>query len=668
MRAIRGWAAGYDAYLDKVGVEGIPDPRCRGKAWVKPIEAIDVWRRAYQLSLIASSGNFIGGLVAAEPPDGAPRPAAATEANASRAARFWRRAVRRQRPIGSNAIGLGSEATRAGDGMLLANPHFPWIGPERFYQFQLTLPGKMDVQGSSLGGLPVVNIGFNRHLAWSHTVSTAWRFTPFQLKLVPGEPTSYVLDGKTRKMTSRTVRVKVKTQGGLETRKHTFWYSRLGPILDLPQAFYSWNTDNAYALGDANADNLRVGNVWFDIDRARSVGDLVRVQSRDQGVPWVNTIAADDHGRALYQDNSVVPHVTKGKIATCIPAGLPQLVYQAAGLITLDGSTSSCGWGSDPDAVRPGIFGARHLPILRRRDFVQNSNDSYWYTNPKHPLTGFSPIIGSEGTPLGLRTRYGIRLIQQRLAGSDGLPGKRFTLSALRRLWQRDDSEAGILLADQLADLCDAHPMVTLPDTTVVDVSAACPVLRNWNADARLDSKGAWLFELWWANSGSVFSDPFDPAHPLTTPNQLDPSAANIQALGLAVKSLEDAGLPLDATMRQAQFFPDKGKRIPIPGCDSGCYVAIYGSVNPAGDSAAQGVPVRYGQVLEGSSTVMQVELTQKGPRGATVLTYSESENPRSPHHADQTRLYSKRKWIPLTFTAKQIRRDAKRRYVVGGH
>ncbi len=134
------------------------------------------------------------------------------------------------------------------------------------------------------------------------------------------------------------------------------------------------------------------------------------------------------------------------------------------------------------------------------------------------------------------------------------------------------------------------------------------------------------------------------------------------------MKSLEDAGLPLDATMRQAQFFPDKGKRIPIPGCDSGCYVAIYGSVNPAGDSAAQGVPVRYGQVLEGSSTVMQVELTQKGPRGATILTYSESENPRSPHHADQTRLYSKRKWIPLTFTAKQIRGDAKRRYVVGGH
>ncbi len=667
--AIRGWAAGYDAYLNKVGVANIPDPRCRGKAWVKPIQPIDVWRRVYQLSLIASSGNFIGGLVAAEPPAAAtPRPAAPTQANASRAARWWQRAVRREQPIGSNAIGLGSEATRSGDGMLLANPHFPWIGPERFYQFQLTLLGKVDVQGSSLGGLPVVNIGFNRHVAWSHTVSTAWRFTPFQLQLVPGKPTSYVLDGKTRKMTSRTVRVKTKTANGLQTRRHTFWYSRLGPILDLPQAFYTWNADNAYALGDANADNLRIANVWFDIDRARSVGDLVRAQSRDQGVPWVNTIAADDRGRALYQDNSVVPHVTKAKIDTCIPAGLPKLVYQLAGLITLDGTKSSCGWGTDADAVRPGIFGPHHLPILRRRDFVQNSNDSYWYTNPEHPLTGFSPVIGTEGTELGLRTRYGIRLIRQRLAGSDGLPGKRFTLGALRRLWQRDDSEAGILLKDQLADLCEAHQMVTLPDTSVVDVSAACPVIRNWNANARLDSKGAWLFAVWWGNSGNKFSDPFDPAHPLSTPNQLDPNADNIQALGLAVKSLEDAGLPLDATMRQAQYFADKGRRIPIPGCDSGCYVDIYGSSNPAVDSDAQGVPVRYGQVIYGSSTVMQIELTPQGPRGKTILTYSESENPRSPHHADQTRLYSKRKWIPLTFTAKQIRRAAVRRYVVGGH
>jgi len=50
---------------------------------------------------------------------------------------------------GSNAIAVGSAGTKAGNGVLLANPHFPWAGDGRFYQVQLTIPGKMDVSGAS---------------------------------------------------------------------------------------------------------------------------------------------------------------------------------------------------------------------------------------------------------------------------------------------------------------------------------------------------------------------------------------------------------------------------------------------------------------------------------------------------------------------------------------
>ena len=75
--------------------------------------------------------------------------------------------------------------------------------------------------------------------------------------------------------------------------------------------------------------------------------------------------------------------------------------------------------------IEPGILAPRHLPILKRRDYVQNSNDSYWLTNPEHPLTGYSPIIGTEDTQLGLRTRYGLRTIANRLAGKDGLLGRK---------------------------------------------------------------------------------------------------------------------------------------------------------------------------------------------------------------------------------------------------
>ncbi len=625
---LRGYVAGYNAYLRKVGVNGIPDPRCRGKSWVKPITIIDAWRRAYQLSLLGSGTVFIPEQIAAVPPTTAARTARASRAvSPAAAAAWWHKTLRDDHPIGSNGLGLGSQGTKAGDGMLLANPHFPWIGSERFYQFGLHVPGKLNVQGSSLGGAPIVNIGFNRHTAWTHTVSTGRRFTVDRLDLVPGSPTSYRYDGKTLKLTSRTVKVPIKGGG---TRSHTFWYSRTGILANVERAGFVWDKEHAYALHDANATNLRLIDVWLAMDKAKSVQGLVSAQSRIQGVPWVNTIAADDKGRALYQDNSVTPHVTTAQIKSCIPAGLPALVYQAANVITLDGSTSKCAWGKDKDAVEPGIFGRSHLPVLIRRDFVQNSNDSFWLSNPHHPLTGFSPIIGLTGTQQGERTRYGVRYVEKRLAGTDGRKGKRFSLADLRGIWSRFDSEGGRLLHKQVAALCRANPMVTLASGAKVDVSAACPVFDKWNARATLDSKGAWLFSLWWANSGSLYRDAFDPQHPLTTPSLLDPSQANVQAIGLAVKSLHDHGLPVDATMRQAQYVKRNGKRIPLPGCNSGCYANISAVVDAAGASQSNGVPVKYGQVVDGSSTVMQVELTPKGPKGTTILTYSESENPAS--------------------------------------
>lgn len=72
--------------------------------------------------------------------------------------------------------------------MLLANPHFPWFGGLRFYQMHLTIPGQLDVMGSALPGLPVINIGFNRHLAWTHTVDTSSHFTLYRLQLDPQNP------------------------------------------------------------------------------------------------------------------------------------------------------------------------------------------------------------------------------------------------------------------------------------------------------------------------------------------------------------------------------------------------------------------------------------------------------------------------------------------------
>src|SRR5919107_5461623 len=74
---IKGFAAGYNAYLRKTGRAKLPDPTCRGKAWVRPITTLDVYRRIHQLGLRASSGNFLREIVTAAPPTAGPAASAA---------------------------------------------------------------------------------------------------------------------------------------------------------------------------------------------------------------------------------------------------------------------------------------------------------------------------------------------------------------------------------------------------------------------------------------------------------------------------------------------------------------------------------------------------------------------------------------------------------------
>ena len=186
--------------------------------------------------------------------------------------------------------------------MVLGNPHFPWQGGQRFYQSHLTIPGKLDVEGASLFGVPVILIGHTQKLAWSHTVSTARRFSPFQLTLVPGSPTQYLYDGQVRTMKADKVTVQVPGSGGnLVPRTRTLYSTLQGPImtslLNLP--LFPWTPLIAHALGDANATNFRYLNHFLETDMAQSVRELDAVERKYQGIPWVNTIAADSTRRGV---------------------------------------------------------------------------------------------------------------------------------------------------------------------------------------------------------------------------------------------------------------------------------------------------------------------------------------------------------------------------------
>src|SRR4051812_2356679 len=649
---VKGYVAGYNRYLDKTGVNNISDPRCRGADWVHKIDERDVYRRFYQLASLASQGVAIDGIGGAQPLTGS------SSQQQSALERLKSGDASLRLPIGSNAYGLGRDMTSNGRGMVLGNPHFPWDGPERLYQSHLTIPGKLDVTGGSLYGVPLILIGHTQNLAWSHTVATAFRFTPFELTLAPGDPTSYVIDGQLKKMDAAKVTVKVKTANGLEDRSRTLYRTEFGPmitsILGLP--LFPWTNTKAYAMGDVNENNFRYLNHFFDNNLAQSVRQYDAVERKYQGIPWVNSIGADSKGEAYYSMEGAIPNVPDSKISAC-PTALGQASVPIIGLPTLDGSRSACKWDNDPDAAVPGIFGPSHVPRLFRNDFVHNGNDSHWLTNPRQPLTGYAKIIGNEGTARSLRTRLGLKQLLDH-------KGK-FDLDELQRVALSDRQYAGELWRDELVSMCKSNP--TLQGSSgPVDVSAACPVLAAWNLHDDLDSKGAILFRRFasraLANPGGLpvgvpgtsgpFSRPFDPADPVNTPSGLNTDSPQVkQALADAVTDLRSSHIPLDAPLRGYQYDDRGGERIPIHGGPG--TLGVFNAINVLWKPG-----VGYPDVPHGSSFIMAMQFTAHGPESRSFVTYGESENPKSPYANDQTKLFSQKRWSDMEFTPEKIVRD----------
>jgi acyl-homoserine-lactone acylase len=119
---------------------------------------------------------------------------------------------------------------------------------------------------------------------------------------------------------------------------------------------------------------------------------------------------------------------------------------------------------------------------------------------------------------------------------------------------------------------------------------------------------------------------------------------------------------------------------------------ATWGSLQVAGDRGAPPIPLgggtgdaagnanalasrnpiqnkrKYRPVTYGSSHIQAISFLGRGRTDArTILTYGQSENPLSPYSSDQTRLFSKGKWVRFAWTNAQIREDLVRTVRISG-
>ncbi|WP_111496519.1 penicillin acylase family protein [Marinobacter bohaiensis] len=720
---IDGFTAGYNKYVTETPAGDLP-AECRDQPWVKEIRPQDLLAHYRIVGQYASGALFATGAVFSAVPgeqlvDIQPTPVMASTGTLLNTKQIADNAVHGagQRAsysdlgLASNAWGIGADMTEQGRGALLANPHFPYTGHRRLYQSQMTVPGYLNINGAGLLGTAIPLISFNESLSWSHTVTTSRRFALYELTLKAGDPLTYIKDGVEKPITSETFQIEVDIGGtSPAVVERTFYFSEYGPMVSgsaitgggLP--VWSDASGKAYSYRDANADTGGLLDTWLGMSRASNLDEFQQVFRDCGSTLWTNSTYADKDGNAFYIDSSSVPNLSEKSIALInfkrsVSSDYADLFD--AGLTLLDGSESFDDWvEGDCDGLVP----YESKPKLLRSDWVQNSNSSYWATNPDEFLEGFSPMFGTERTPINPRTRLGIKMLQNPNAagmpgvtppaGQDGKFGAEDLINVIwnNRAWYAEQ------FLPELRERCGLIGATTVDG---VDLSTACGVLDSWDSVYNLDSVGAHVFRVFIANYADSFETdlteaftPDDPVYTPGAPSETDKGTASdpmLLALSQGVQALNAQGIALNATLGSVQYIRPSGDvppggtpifqspGIPWHGGDGnvdGAFNAIgvvtdeYAEdtrfpriapsvVDNTGGLSDGAVAGTEGWLMaRGTSWHYGLEFTDTGPEAYGLVSYSQSSDAMSDFFLDQSQNYSDKQYRKLLFTEQEIQQN----------
>ncbi len=723
----QGFAEGYNRYVRETAPGDLP-VECRDQPWVTEITPVDLLAYYRVVGQYASGGQFATGAVfLAVPPGVSPAPRVAHSVTDSGAVEKLRDQVVATAQAGagsienftdtglaSNAWGIGKAMTEQGRGALLANPHFPYTGPRRLYEVQMTVRGYLNVHGAGLLGTAVPLISFNRNLAWSHTVSTSRRFTWYELVLNAGDNLTYVKDGVEKPIRTETYQIEVD-MGMTEpvVLEREFYFSEYGPMIaanavnsNLP----GWGDNGALnpespvaiTYRDANASTGGLLDTWLRMSRARNLNQFQKVFRNCGSTLWTNTTYADDKGNAFYIDSSSVPNLSEQAIDLVNLRRANSPFYAALfdqGVTLLDGGTSTEDW---EETECGSLVPYDQKPMLVRSDWVQNSNSSYWSTNPSEFLAGFSPLFGDEKAPINPRTRLGIKMLQNPMeAGFPGAPlpagqdGKFSAEELLGVIWNNR-----AWYAEQfLPELLNRCAMIGFTTVNGIDLSPWCQALDGWDGLYNRDSVGAHIFRVFMAHYinrlDTDLTTAFSADDPVGTPADPSeegagtPSDTMLQALASGVSALQSQGIAPNEPLGDLQYYRASGgvepgsggmpvfQTQPIPwhggdGNIDGAFNAVGVATtvfaedtrfpriapevidNTAGLSDGSG-GINGWLMARGTSWHFGLEFTNHGPEAYGLVSYSQSTDAMSPYFSDQSVQYSNKEYRQILFTESEI-------------
>lgn len=541
-------------------------------------------------------------------------------------------------PAGSNAWAISGAHTASGNAMLLCNPHQPSFGYGQFYEAHIRSGDAWDFSGATFFGYPLLTIGHNQHLGWTHTVNRPDNIDFWLVKFDDlAHPDQYRLGNKTLTADRWTSTVKVRKGSRIDEQQRTFRGTVHGPIVA------RLNETDFLAMGIANLMESNLVRQHLKMIRATNL-DEFREAMRSRDLTFFNTVYADRDGHIFYVYNGAIPKREPG----VDPSG------------TLD--------GSNPDHLWQGLHRFDELPQIvdPASGWLQSCNSSpYTTTDVGNPLIDdFPPYMAEDRNIDKLRSKVS-RMI---LRDVNNLTFDQFQKLAFdtRMYWP----------LTQLPRLQREYAGLHERDAKLAQrVAPFFEHLLDWDCRNSNDCTQSTLCEAWFAE---LYGSIYPPEMPL--------QQKFIDTPDLKFRALVDAATKLRGTfgdwkvpwgeVHRMQRHPDVAEFLLIPFDDEkpslscAAVPGTLGAVFTNYYTPSINIPFvkqlkkHYGVV--GTSYLATFEFTPEGVRGATLTQFGASSDPDSPHFMDQAELLSRRKLKRELYDWTEITSTAQRRYHPG--
>jgi len=524
---------------------------------------------------------------------------------------------------GSNGWAIGPSHSTDGKAMMLLNPHLAWGGEQSYFEIQLNAPG-ISLYGATQVGVPALRFVFSDYVAITNTVNTNNGHLLYKITEAPG---GYMFDGKVLPYEKATYPIKIlQKDGTYATENVEVLKTKHGPIIrrddGVPIAMYVAGLDKPFLLEQV-----------YKMSTAHSFAEFQEQAKRLQ-IPMYNIMYADRDGHIEYLFNAPVPRRTEGDwdfwnkpVAGDTSRLLP---------------TGSLTYEELPKAIDPAS------------GYVQNSNeppwDAAWPTmiNPKDYAPYIAPVFPT------FRSDRGLRMLSED-------PKISYEMLLQKKLSTRAEG-ADRLLPDLLA---------AVDQYGTLRAKEAAAVLKAWDRQAEVDSKGTWLFWNWAtrfgmpaAGAGSLrsFAVPYAVDKPLTTPAGIKDPAAAAAMLDAAAEATKAQFGALDKPWGQFLHLqingqsagPAAGPRgaavdgVDLPGNGGPGAIGIFRVVTPGPVKDGIATPVH------GDGFTIAMEFSQP-IRAKALVSYGDCSQPGCAHHTDQLPLFAKKQWRDVWRTRPEI-------------